>query len=99
MSDHFDDDRRALARCEADYLREPERTLRDTLIERHLPDDPAACSAAHVRAEVDRISRLRDDYDDEDSARDAEIRLAWYLLRAIAAEGHPLARAATEVTP
>lgn len=139
MSDHHDADRRALARCEETYLREPawrtgdlpESTddvchecgdephhgaplcalcaaaiasdnlsddhLRD-LEARHLPDDPRACTAEHVRAESARCSRLRDAHGDDEAATSGERALAWYVLRAIAAEGHPLAVAATEVT-
>jgi len=63
---------------------------------RHLPDDVAACTPEHVRAESIRVDRLRHTHGDDEAATGAERALAWYVLRAIAAEGHPLARAATE---
>ena len=103
MSD-YDADRRALARCEDDYLREPawrtgddlsDEHLRD-LEARHLPDDVAACTAEHVRAESARCARLRDVHGDDEAATSAERALAWYVLRALAAQGNPLARASTE---
>ncbi len=104
MSDYHEANDRALARAEADYLTEPAwRTGEDLSVDhladleaRHLPDDVAACTPAHVRAESVRIDRLRHTHGDDEAALAAERSLAWYVLRAIAAEGHPLARAATE---
>lgn len=63
----------------------------------HLPCDIEQLTPEHIRAEVARVDRLRDDHDDEKRADDAERLLAFCVLRAIAREGHPLAIAA--VTP
>ena len=118
----YDYESRALARCEADYLREPDhsecdvcgaplespdtrceacdgvRVRRSDSVEGMpaLPDDIEQLTPERVRAEVARVDRLRE-HDDEKRADDAERLLAFYVLRAIAREGHPLAIAA--VTP
>lgn len=53
MTDHYDADRRAMARCEADYLREPDRGCDDgcDVCGCALPDDLHICD--ECAAEMD----------------------------------------------
>lgn len=104
MSDY--DDRRAMARAEADWLREPESDDPDEepdpdahaadLRARHLPADPRALTAEHVRAERLRADRLRYHHRDEEAAQRVERTVDRFVLRALALRGEGLALAATE---
>ena len=58
------------------------------LYERNIPDDIADLTVAHVTAEAALARELFDVHGDNEAAEGVERRLAWAVLRAIAA-GHP----------